>query len=129
MRHRITPTRRPCWRRPPRPDPDAPKRQIILQGDMPSPSSAPTGCAFHTRCPIAVERCRTERPALRTVAPGHSASCHLTRPNPIPGALKTAWRAWLRGSLRRAVDGIGRRRALRDAARRAARHPGLRLGG
>ena len=68
----------------PNPDPDATKRQIILKGDVPSPSNAPSGCAFHTRCPIAAARCRTEAPVLRTVAPGQSAACHVAQPNPIP---------------------------------------------
>lgn len=68
----------------PEPDPDAPKRQIILQGDVPSPSRTPTGCAFHTRCPIAEARCRTEAPELRMVAGGHQAACHVAKPNPIP---------------------------------------------
>jgi peptide/nickel transport system ATP-binding protein/oligopeptide transport system ATP-binding protein len=74
----------------PNPDPDAVKRQIILAGDVPSPSNAPSGCAFHTRCPIAAARCQTERPELRDVAGGHSVACHFARPNPIPVAPGTA---------------------------------------
>jgi peptide/nickel transport system ATP-binding protein/oligopeptide transport system ATP-binding protein len=74
----------------PNPDPDSPKRQIILKGDVPSPSNAPSGCAFHTRCPIAFARCRTERPALRDVAPGHWAACHVAQPFPIPIALEAS---------------------------------------
>lgn len=52
-------------------------RQRTLRGDMPSPISPPAGCHFHTRCPIAVERCRKERPELVEKAPGHLAACHL----------------------------------------------------
>lgn len=67
----------------PNPDPDAPRRQIVLNGDVPSPSNAPSGCAFHSRCPIAVARCRTEQPALKAVASDHAAACHFAEPNPI----------------------------------------------
>lgn len=67
----------------PNPDPDAPRRQIVLSGDVPSPSNVPSGCAFHSRCPIAVARCRTERPALKAVASDHAAACHFAEPNPI----------------------------------------------
>jgi oligopeptide/dipeptide ABC transporter ATP-binding protein len=73
----------------PTPDLDSARRQIILKGDVPSPSNAPSGCAFHTRCPIAVGRCLTERPELRTVASGHAAACHLAGPNPIPIASRS----------------------------------------
>jgi oligopeptide/dipeptide ABC transporter ATP-binding protein len=59
-------------------DPDAERgrERIILQGDLPSPSDPPPGCRFHTRCPIAVERCATEVPVLREVSPAHWAACH-----------------------------------------------------
>jgi peptide/nickel transport system ATP-binding protein/oligopeptide transport system ATP-binding protein len=68
----------------PNPDPDVPKRQIILSGDVPSPSNAPTGCTFHTRCPIAQPQCRVEAPPLRVMAGDHRAACHFARPHPIP---------------------------------------------
>jgi oligopeptide/dipeptide ABC transporter ATP-binding protein len=61
----------------PLPDPDAPRRRIILSGDVPSPINPPTGCRFHTRCPYAEARCRVEEPALREVKPGHLVACHL----------------------------------------------------
>ena len=48
-----------------------------LRGEIPSPLAPPPGCHFHTRCPHATERCRTEVPKLREVAPGRIAACHL----------------------------------------------------
>jgi peptide/nickel transport system ATP-binding protein len=48
-----------------------------IKGDIPSPIDPPKGCHFHPRCPLAESRCRTERPALRDIAPGRQAACHL----------------------------------------------------
>ncbi len=61
----------------PVPDPlfDRGKR-IILSGDLPSPANPPPGCAFHTRCPIAQQRCKVEEPVLREIKPGHFSACH-----------------------------------------------------
>lgn len=53
------------------------KERVILKGDIPSPLSPPPGCAFHTRCPVAVERCRHDAPVLRKIKEGQMASCHL----------------------------------------------------
>jgi oligopeptide transport system ATP-binding protein len=58
-------------------DPDSKRQRIILPGDVPSPIHPPSGCPFHPRCPIAIERCRGEIPPLRELAPGHFAACHL----------------------------------------------------
>ncbi|MHC4269844.1 MAG: ABC transporter ATP-binding protein [Planctomycetota bacterium] len=52
------------------------KDRVLLQGDIPSPSSPPSGCCFHTRCPIMVERCKREVPELRVVLGGHQVACH-----------------------------------------------------
>lgn len=61
----------------PVPDPDFDRsKRIILTGDLPSPANPPSGCAFHTRCPIARDKCRQELPALREITPGHSSACH-----------------------------------------------------
>ncbi len=61
----------------PVPDPDAPRRRIVLGGDVPSPIDPPRGCRFHTRCPCVFDRCRAEEPVLRPFGPTQSAACHL----------------------------------------------------
>lgn len=62
----------------PIPDPklETRRKRIVLTGDIPSPVNPPQGCRFHTRCPIAFDRCRTEIPAFTEYAPGHLAACH-----------------------------------------------------
>jgi oligopeptide transport system ATP-binding protein len=61
----------------PIPDPTLKRTRISLQGEMPNPAHPPTGCHFHTRCPIAEARCRTEAPVLSESATGHFVACHL----------------------------------------------------
>lgn len=48
----------------------------MLEGDMPNPVNPPSGCAFHTRCPYATEKCINETPILEEKKPGHMAACH-----------------------------------------------------
>jgi peptide/nickel transport system ATP-binding protein len=66
----------------PVPDPTAKRQRIILTGDVPSPINPPSGCRFHTRCPFAFDRCRSEEPLLRPVGAGHTSACHLEH---VPG--------------------------------------------
>ncbi|HEY9786852.1 MAG TPA: dipeptide ABC transporter ATP-binding protein [Candidatus Obscuribacterales bacterium] len=61
----------------PIPDPSVDRsKRIILQGDLPSPANPPPGCTFHTRCPMARERCQTDEPPLREITKGHWSACH-----------------------------------------------------
>ena len=61
----------------PVPDPSIKRTKVVLQGDVPSPVNPPSGCHFHTRCPIAEARCKVEAPKLVEKAPGQFAACHL----------------------------------------------------
>ncbi len=60
----------------PRPVVNHKRERIQLTGDIPSPTDPPAGCPFHTRCPIAEEKCSQERPEWRQVDEGHFAACH-----------------------------------------------------
>ena len=61
----------------PIPDPDLEleRDRIILQGGIPSPANPPSGCVFHTRCPIAIDECKVTIPELREIGQGHWAAC------------------------------------------------------
>jgi oligopeptide transport system ATP-binding protein len=63
----------------PIPDPkvEAKRQRTILKGEVPSPIHPPSGCRFHTRCPIAEEICSQVDPEMREILPGHFAACHL----------------------------------------------------
>jgi oligopeptide/dipeptide ABC transporter ATP-binding protein len=60
----------------PLPDPTLRRKRVILKGEVPSPINPPTGCPFRTRCPIAKDRCTTERPELVEHSPGQHVACH-----------------------------------------------------
>ncbi|MFK7966018.1 MAG: ABC transporter ATP-binding protein [Burkholderiaceae bacterium] len=63
----------------PIPDPTADNKhkRVILSGDIPSPINPPSGCCFHTRCPVAEPRCSQEVPVLKSVSLSHQVACHL----------------------------------------------------
>ena len=61
----------------PDPEVEARREHVVLGGEVPSPLRPPPGCAFHPRCPIAVDECGRTTPALRELDPGHRAACHL----------------------------------------------------
>ena len=63
----------------PIPDPqlEARRERMVLRGEVPSPLNPPSGCVFHPRCPIAVDRCSAAIPPLREIKPEHWAACHL----------------------------------------------------
>ncbi|GLQ55612.1 ABC transporter ATP-binding protein [Devosia nitrariae] len=64
------------------------RRRILLAGDPPSPISIPSGCRFHTRCPIAQDVCKSSEPPLKPVADNHLAACHFAQAWPIASRLK-----------------------------------------
>jgi peptide/nickel transport system ATP-binding protein/oligopeptide transport system ATP-binding protein len=81
----------------PVPDPGAKRERIVLRGEMPSALNPPKGCAFHTRCPVAVERCHIEEPML--IGGSHAAACH--RADELPRAANLVPR---QGSLPRGLE-------------------------
>lgn len=60
----------------PRPTVNRNRSRIRLQGDLPNPANPPSGCPFHTRCPIATEKCSAEKPEWKEYEPNHYAACH-----------------------------------------------------
>jgi dipeptide transport system ATP-binding protein len=68
-------------------DPDARRQRIVLSGEMPSPIRPPTGCAFHPRCPVVMDRCKSDMPGLE---PGVSGLARCFRPGPIAAPVADA---------------------------------------
>jgi peptide/nickel transport system ATP-binding protein/oligopeptide transport system ATP-binding protein len=57
--------------------PDVEREEIVLQGEVPSPINPPSGCRFHPRCPVAMDKCSVEEPLLTDLGNKHKVSCHL----------------------------------------------------
>ncbi|MER9129496.1 oligopeptide/dipeptide ABC transporter ATP-binding protein [Mesorhizobium sp. M0768] len=62
------------------PDPARRRQAAPIHGDLPSPQNIPSGCRFHTRCPLATDLCRSQEPAFRAISPGHHVACHYAEP-------------------------------------------------
>lgn len=69
----------------PAPNPARRGRRMVAAGEVADPARPPPGCAFHPRCPYAVERCQTEQPELTEVGPGRWARCHRARELELAG--------------------------------------------
>ena len=103
-----------------------------LHGAPPNLSAPPPGCRFHPRCPVAMDICRTERPALTTLSPGHRVACFAASPAVKPVPDKTAPAAGMSGDLLSvetvtrtyAMGGLFGRGALRRRPGRQLRDPG-----
>ena len=63
----------------PIPDPTLKRERIILQGEVPSPINPPSGCRFHPRCPVAIDRCKVDDPAFEELKPNHFVACHVAK--------------------------------------------------
>ena len=64
-------------------NPKVRKERIILKGDVPNPANPPSGCTFHTRCPNAMDHCKTVSPELKEVESGQFVACHLYNENEV----------------------------------------------
>ena len=74
----------------PKPDPRLRIEPVVLQGEVADPSNPPSGCYFHPRCQYRVDRCVTEAPVLREIAPDHFVSCHRAEEMKLKGVLGQA---------------------------------------
>jgi len=90
----------------PVPKPRAKRDPLILAADMPSALEPPPGCHFHPRCPFAVERCRSERPAFIDDGAGHATACH--RWAELPAAGEVADEGQASPALERLIAAFGR---------------------
>ncbi|RTL68997.1 MAG: dipeptide ABC transporter ATP-binding protein [Hyphomicrobiales bacterium] len=92
----------------PHPEPGIRDAKPVLEGDLPSPLQQPAGCKFHPRCPFAVDRCKSERPALRPLPGGIEAACH--RAEHLP-----AWQRYRAAPISAAIT--ARQSAIANAAK------------
>ncbi|WP_068504608.1 ABC transporter ATP-binding protein [Paenibacillus kribbensis] len=76
FRHPVHPYTRGLVASIPNPNPKIRRELITIQGEISSPAKPPSGCRFHTRCPLATSRCREESPELTAISTGHYAACH-----------------------------------------------------
>jgi len=69
------------------PDAEERAKRVVLTGETPDAAAIPPGCRFHTRCPLAFDRCKVEQPPLFDVGGGQSAACWLAEEGgpPAPG--------------------------------------------
>lgn len=74
----------------PVPDPRQRQQMVELEGEVANPANPPKGCYFHPRCPFAIDRCKSELPLLREVAPGRFVSCHRAEELDLPGVATDA---------------------------------------
>ena len=74
----------------PKPDPRIRTEPIVLEGEVADPAHPPSGCYFHPRCRYRIDRCETEEPALRQIAPDHFVSCHRAEELKLVGVLGLA---------------------------------------
>jgi len=70
----------------PAPDPDAPMKPVVLEGEIPSPINPPPGCHFNPRCRYAEDICKTTRPEWKEYKPGHFSACHFSDTLELKGA-------------------------------------------
>jgi oligopeptide/dipeptide ABC transporter ATP-binding protein len=94
----------------PVPRPNARRQRQILEGDVPSPLSPPSGCHLHPRCAYAIARCKVERPFLTADATGHATACH--RWPELPAAAALAAGAAPSPSLERLMEKFARKTGM-----------------
>ena len=74
----------------PKPDPRIRTEPVVLEGDVADPAHPPSGCYFHPRCRYCIDRCETEEPGLRQIAPDHYVSCHRAEELQLTGVVGLA---------------------------------------